>query len=289
MKNFLKKIYICLFSPKRICFFFGEKIYKSIIQLVLLSLIAITPFILTLSFNDRVSNSSYRHLENSLMENYNDINIKLQSGNLTGETGYAFLIDEAIVFINPNNEKLELNSVEYAPYHIIELKQDRVEVIFMNKVISSFTYSSYGIVDIDFTKINDDADYYEFDKFMAILNHALDSYQVGYIIGSSFTTLLDVFLTILLSSLILAVIVRIFNPLLPFAIRFKGALDSQVISVLCILLMLLFNFEPFRYIGMVLSAIYLIMTVIQAFKIEMAMKSQANSNLENKENKENKE
>lgn len=283
MKNFFKKIYICLFSPKRICFYFGEKIYISIIQLVLLSLIAITPFILTLSLNDSISNSSYDHLESSLMENYNDIDVKLEMGKLTGETSYAFLVDEAIVFINPTNEKLELNSIEYALFHVIELKQDSVEVLFMNNVVSSFTYSSYGIVDIDFNKINDDADHYEFDKFMAILNYAFDSYQVGYIVISGLVTLLDVFLTILLSSLILAVIVRLFNPLLPFAIRFKGALDSQLISLLCILLMLLFNFEAFRYIGIVLSAIYLIITVIQAFKIEMAMKSMANKNLEDKE------
>lgn len=277
MRSFFKKLYICLFSPKRICFYFGEKVYKSILQLLLLSLIAITPVILTLSFTERMGNDSYRVLEECLMEKYSEFDVAINDGVLEGEKSYAFITNEAIVYINPTGEELEYSSLDQMLYFVIELKKDNVEVSFMNSLVSSKTYEELNVTDLDFNKINE-ANYTEFDKFISILNQSFKSYKSGYVLVNSSLALLDVYLTIILSSLLLAIIVKFFNHNLPFVIRFKGALDSQVISLVFVLLMLLFNFEFLRYVGMLFAAVYLVITVIQVLKIEMVMKS-----FENKE------
>ena len=66
--KFFLKMYICLFEPRKIVFFIGEKLYKSFIQLFLLALIAISPFTISLIVKDGISDSSYNVLEEMLIE-----------------------------------------------------------------------------------------------------------------------------------------------------------------------------------------------------------------------------
>ena len=63
MVNFIKKIYICLFEPRKIGMFLHEKIKVSILQLLLVSLIAILPYTISMVVTDEISNSSYKIVE----------------------------------------------------------------------------------------------------------------------------------------------------------------------------------------------------------------------------------
>lgn len=277
MRNFFKKIYYCMFNPTKICFFFGEKIYKSILQLLILTLVAISPAIVSYSFTDRMSNESYRELEDYMMEVYSDFDVTLTDGKLEGEVSRAIMTNEAIVYVNPTEEPLELSSVDQTFYFVIELRQETVDVSIFGIVVQSKTYEELGVTELDFNKINE-ASYTEFDTFIYIVNQSFASVRVGYILINSVITLLDVYLTILLSALILALIVKLFARNMPFAIRFKGALDAQYISLVFMLLMLLFDFDVLRYGGILFSAIYFVITIIQTLKIEVVMKNMNNIN-----------
>ena len=270
MRSFFSKMYICLFEPRKMGVFLGEKLFKSFIQLLLLAIIAITPIIVSLSFRDGISNSSRDEIENYLITKSLDTDLLIKDNTLTGSKGLAFLIDEAILFLNPKDEKLTIDA-EYATYHIIEFNPKGVRVDFFNNQIFSKTYSELNVGEIDFSKI-EGADYLELSKLIDIINVCFNNVKVGWVIENSIIALFDLYLTLIISALVLAFLVKMVNPMIGFKFRFKAALDAQVISLLCLFLMMLLKAEFIRYIGVILSAIYLFIAMISIIRIEVQKK-----------------
>lgn len=267
MSSFIKKIYICLFEPRKLGLFFSERIIKSVLQLLLFALIAISPYIISLAVDNNISDSSRNYIEEKIMYDAKLTENKIINGKFDGESSTPFLINEAIVYFNPKNETFGL-PLEYATYHVIELREDMIVVSFLNNEIYKKSYVELGYDNIDFKKIID-ADYLELDRLISLINVAFASFHTEWTIINSAIILFDVFLTMLLSALILSFIVRIVNPIVGFKIRFKGALDAQFISLVFILIMLLFKEEFFRYVGITLSAIYLFIAMISIIRIEI--------------------
>lgn len=267
MKSFFQKIYICLFEPRKMGLFFGEKIFKSIIHILLFSLVVVLPYTLSLLVNNEISNKSYRSLEQYLMEESVNTDLQLTNGNLIGTQGVAFLINEAIIFINPLDESLEVDS-EYELYHVIELDSTGLNVSLFDKTIYSKNYVDLGAGDIDFRKI-EEADYIELDKLALLVNIGFINMKASYAVINSLMLYIDVIITVLFSALILAFIIKFINPFIGFKFRFKGALDAQFISLLCLFLMILFQSEVFRYAGIVLSSVYLFKAMLAIVRIEV--------------------
>jgi hypothetical protein len=247
--------------------FFGEKIFKSIIHIFLFSLIVMLPFTLSLIVNNDISNKSYRSLEQYLMEESINTDLQITNGNLIGTKGVAFLIEEAIIFINPLDEPLEVDS-EYELYHVIELNPTGLNVSLFDETIYSKSYVDLGVGEIDFRKI-EEADYIELDKMVSLVNIGFVNMKAQFIMINSLMLYIDIIITALFSALILAFIIKFINPFIGFKLRFKGALDAQFISLLCLLLMILFQSEVFRYIGIVLSSIYLFKAMLSIVRIEV--------------------
>ena len=247
--------------------FFGEKTFKSIIHILLFSLIVILPFTLSLLVNNEISNKSYRSIEQYLMEESVNTDLQITNGNLNGTKGVAFLIEEAILFINPLDEQLEVDS-EYELYHVIELNHTGLNVSLFDKSIYSKSYLDLGIGEIDFKKI-EEADYIELDKLTSLINIGFLNMKAQFIAINSLMLYIDVIITVLFSALILAFIIKFINPFIGFKFRFKGALDAQFISLLCLFLMILFQSEVFRYAGIVLSFIYLFKAMLAIVRIEV--------------------
>ena len=278
MRSFFSKIYICLFEPRKIGLFLGEKIIKSFIHLLLLAIIAVSPIVVSYCVRDGISNYSHNKIEDYLMTEIYETDLIIKDNTFTGSDELAFLLDETILFLNPNGKQLEIG-VEHISYHVIEFGQEEVSVEFLNNTIFSKKYSELNVGEIDFSKIAD-ADYLELDKLISIINVCFNNMKVGWVIESSIITLLDVYLTIIISALILAFLVKIFNPIIGFKFRFKGALDAQIIYLLCIFLMVLFRAEFIRYIGVILSAIYLFISMMAIVKIEVQKRAFHNRNKE---------
>lgn len=272
MKRFIKKIYICLFEPRKMGLYFGEKLYKSFLHVLLLTLIAILPVSISLAIRDGISNSSYESIETYLMEDSVGLDLKLSNGVLTGTKNFTIITDEAVLYVNPTGQDLKLQDlkldIEYLTLHVIEMTKEGVEVSLLNNVSYKKTYEELGQTKIDFSKIAE-ADYIELDKFISIINTSFNSVKVSWVIINSLILLFDMYITILFSALILAFIVRIANPIIGFRFRFKGALDAQFISVLCLFLMILFKASFFRYIGIILSTIYLFRAMLAIVRIEV--------------------
>ena len=168
MVNFIKKIYICLFEPRKIGMFLHEKIKVSIIQLLLVSLIAILPYTISMVVADEISNSSYKIVEKWVMEDSVDLDLEIKNGILSGSEDYTLLMNEAILYINPNDKELEL-SIDYVLFQVIEFGKESVKTKLFGNTISEKKYKELGITELDFVKIMEN-DYIEFDRFISIVN-----------------------------------------------------------------------------------------------------------------------
>ena len=267
MGSFFKKMYIFLFEPRKIGVFLGEKIYKAVIRLLLLALVAITPLIITYSVKSEISNTSKNEISDFLMVEFDNTDYIIEDGLFSGTDWEGILIEECVIILNPNNLPISL-SFEYMIYNIVEFSSIGMNVSFLNNTNYSKTYQELGVSQIDFRKI-ERADYIELDKFLNLVNIAFNEFKVLWTIENVVFNYLFVLFNVILTALILAFIIKMVNPIVTFKYRFKGALDCQVISLLSIFLTLLFNLEFIRFIGVVFSVIYLFIAMASIIRIEV--------------------
>lgn len=267
MRSFFRKMYICLFEPRMIGVFLGEKLYKSFLQLLLLTLIAISPLIVQTSLKNEISNASFDAIETQLMVNIKNTDLTIKNNTFSGSDGVAFFIEEAIIFLNPTNKSLKLNFDEEM-YHIIEFFSEGLKVTYFGNIVFSKTYDELGVEAIDFYKISR-ADYLELDKFINLVNIAFKEFKVIWTLENILFNFIFVYFNVILTALLLALIIRMVNPIIAFKYRLKGALDVQVISLLSILLTMLFDAEFIRYIGVIASVIYLFIAMVSIIRIEV--------------------
>lgn len=269
MSRFFNKIYICLAEPRKIGFFMPEKIWKSLIQLLLLAIIAISPVIVENAFKDRVSDSSKSYIEEVFVANRISNGLILKDGTLTGDEGLAFPVNEALIFINPNGEQLEKNEYEYLP--VIELATDKVNVYYLDILLYSLSYETIGVMNLSFEKMCN-VDYIEIEKFMMIINESFDEGRAYWATANSLLALFEIYLSIIVTALFLTLITSLVNKMVGFKFRFKGALDSQFIYLFFVLLANLFGILYIEYIGTILSIIYLIRALMSIVMIKVEKK-----------------
>lgn len=267
MRSFFKKMYIFLFEPRKIGVFLGEKMYKSILRLLLLALVAITPLIVSYAVKTEISSTSKNALAKFLMVEISETDFVIENGSFSGNDWEGVLIDECVIILNPNNMPISLSS-EYMIYHIVEFSSNGMSVSLLNNTMYAKTYQDLGVDKIDFSKI-EKADYIEFDKFLKLVNIAFNEFKVNWIIENTLFNYVFVIFNVFFTALVLAFIIKLVNPIVAFKYRFKGALDCQVISLLAILLMLLFNAEFIRFIGVILSVVYLFIAMASIIRIEV--------------------
>ena len=270
MKHFIQKMYICLFEPRKMGLFFGERLYKAFLHIFLCVLVAILPYSISLIVKDEVSNLSYDIIEEWIMENNVDVTLQLENGILSGNENYAYFINEGILFINPTDSVLNL-TLDESTYHVIEFGSEEINVYFFESVVFSKTYVELGVTELDFKKM-ENADYIEFDKFIYLINIAFENMKTSWVISNTVLIIFDIYLTAIISALLLGFIIKIFNPIIGYRFRFKAALDAQIVSIFFIFLMLLFDAEILRYIGIVFSCIYLVKAMLAIIRIEIKKK-----------------
>ena len=274
MNKFSKKVYICLFEPRKMGLYLGEKISRSILQLLLLCMIVISPLALKLLSQDEITTASREHVEDVLVENIDSNDAFIKDGQLTGSEGFAFVIDEGLVFINPNGESLELTSVEDVSSYIIEFNNQGVTVLFMNAVIHNKNYADFGEIEIDFSKIAD-ADYEELGKFLKVLNLTFEMYHDGWVLTNMIFSYLELLVMVIFYAFIMSLLVKMVNPLITQRFRFKGALDAQFIFLVFMLFAVLFKASYLRYVGMLFACMYLFraMSVIVRIEVKRALQN----------------
>ena len=267
MKALFRKIRICLFEPKKMGFYIGEKLYKSLLQLLLFSLIVIIPIIVEVSIQDTIGKGSYNAISEKLMF-HDDENLKLVDGKLTGSESFDFMIEEALVFINPLDQELVYSASEYAYFPVVEFKSDRVIVTVLNAEFLNVEYSLLNAKDVDFNKIAN-KDYVELDKFVDLVNVVFNYMRPVWIGANVVINLLEAYLMAVVSALVLAFFMGLFHINLQFKYRFKIALDAQFINLAFILLSILFNFEYITYLGMIFTAVYVTKAFAALVRIEV--------------------
>jgi hypothetical protein len=266
MKSFFRKIRICLFEPRKMGFYIGEKLHRSFLQLLLFSLIVITPLIVVVSIQDSISEKSYDLIADNLMR-HDDSTLSLSNGELTGGKSVAFHIEEGLIFINPLDQELKAsNNEDYYP--ILELRSDRVIVSFLNIDLMNLTYSQLEAKDIDFTKI-ENKDYVELDKFIVLVNDVFNYMRPVWIAGNVLLNLIQVYAMAVASALVLAFFMSFINLNISFKYRLKISLDAQFINLVFMLLALLFNFEYITYLGLIFTAIYITKAFMAIVRIEV--------------------
>ena len=266
MSNFRTKLRICLTEPRKLGFFMGEKKWKTLIQLFLVLLIALTPYLIKTSLITEISSSSKSYLETILMtENINE-DIKIIDGKLIGDETISVVLEEGIIFINPLNQTLVNDEYKYLP--IYNFHTDGVTISLLDVVLSELTYEELGYLNIDFNKIFD-SNYIEYYNFVGLINDSF-SHIKAYLVTLNFLSMLVVgYLSLILSASIIAFFGGMTNKLIAYRFRFKGALDAQFISVLFIFLAYLFNIQPLEYVGTAFSIIYFMRGLMSIVRIEV--------------------
>lgn len=274
MNKFSKKVYICLFEPRKMGLYLGEKISRSILHLLLLCMIVISPLALKLISQEEITIASREHIEDVLVENIDSYDAHIKNGQLSGSKGLSFAIEEGLVFINPNDEDLKLDNVEDVSSYIIEFNRQGVTVVFMNSVIHFNNYSDFGDIEIDFSKIAD-ADYEELGKFLKVLNLTFESYRDGWVLTNMLFAYFELFITVIFHAFIMSLLVKMVNPLIKQRFRFKGALDAQFIFLVFMLFAVLFKASYLRYVGMFFACMYLFraMSVIVRIEVKRALQN----------------
>lgn len=269
MSRFFNKLHICLVEPRKIGFFMPEKLWKSLIQLLLFSIIAISPVIIENVVNERVSESSKNYIQDVFMSKRIDNGLNLENGILTGDEGLAFVIEEAVIFINPNKEVLENDEYAYLP--VIELASDKVNVYYLDILLYSLEYEDIGVINLSFKKMCN-VDYIEFERFMSIINESFNEGKGYWATANSLLALFETYFSLIISALLLTLFSSIINKMIGFKYRFKGALDSQFIYLVFVLLSYLFNIVYIQYVGMILSIIYLFKALMSVVMIKVEKK-----------------
>ena len=81
-------------------------------------------------------------------------------------------------------------------------------------------------------------------------------------------------LSVLSSALILALFSGFVNDKIGFKFRFKVCIDAQLIYLLAIFMMILFDKYWIQFIGMALSAIYTVIALTRIVRIEVIRKEE---------------
>lgn len=255
MKKIGKKLYICLFDPRKIGFFLGEKIWKVVFQLILCTLIAVAPLALSLSLHKEISSVSRNEIKNTLVVIMHDSDLKLENGILTGTRGRYFYLEEFSLIINPDNS----NMIEYGNLdsYILEFGKTGINVYLMGRMIHTQKYAELGAENIDFIKIANDVDYVELDKFIKLVDTAFLTFHSSWVGIGYFTKVIEILARVLINALIISLLSKMFNPFLRQRYRFKASLDAQFIFLVFVLFDILFNANFMYIIGMFFSMTYL--------------------------------
>jgi hypothetical protein len=266
MSKFWTKLRICIADPRKLGFFMGEKKWKSLVQLFLFLILALTPYLIRLNVENEISSSSKEYLKTILMTEEIDYNIAISEGRLVGDGSLSIILDECIVFINPLNQILDNSNYEYLP--VFEFRENGIVVSLMGNIFGDYTYSELGYLNLNFNEIFD-SNFIEFNVFIALLNDLYGN-SMGYTNTISFiTTLVTNYILIIFSALVIALLGGMANKLVSYKFRFKGALDAQFISIVFIFLSHLFNILYLDLIGVFLSIIYFTRGVMSIVRIEI--------------------
>lgn len=253
MKNFGRKINTCLFEPRKIGLFLGEKFIKVIFQLILLSTVAILPFTVNLLFHDEISSSSRGEINEQLIVKTQQTDMVISDGVLSGSGYKVIYLDEFIVVLNPDDKKLE--GFEFDTY-IMDFGRDEVRIYLANICISEMKYIEFSNLNIDFSKIAE-KDYIESDMFIKFINKNFSKFRSSWVISKSIIKLAEVLFSVLINAFIITLLSKAANPFLRNKYRFKVSLDAQIIFLVSILLDCLFATDYIHIIGTILSMIYL--------------------------------
>lgn len=266
MSRFWTKLHICLAEPRKLGFFMGEKKWKSLLQLLLVLIVALVPYLIRISVNDEISSSSKTYIETILMTEQIDSQIAIVDGKLVGDESISIAIEEGVIFINPLDQKLENDDYKYLP--VFELREEGVRISLSNKVIKELTYFELGYLNIDFNKIFK-SNYIEFNILVSLVNDVYNQSK-AYMNAINFvSTVVINYVTLIFTASIIALFGGVINKLVAYKFRFKGALDAQFISIIFILLANLFNIAYIELIGIFFSIFYFMRGLMAIVRIEI--------------------
>jgi hypothetical protein len=266
MSKFWTKLRVCIAEPRKLGFFMGEKKWKSLVQLFLILILALTPYLIRLNINDVINISSEKYLKTVLMTEQIDYDIKIIDGKLVGNGCLSIATDECVVFINPLQQMLENDDNNYVP--VYEFREDGVLIRLSSGIIDEITYYELGCMNLDFNEIFD-SNYIEFNAFISVINDVYRSTKIYTNIIYFLSVLISSYISLIFSAVIIALFGGMANKVVSYKFRFKGALDAQFISIVFIFLASLFDIIYLELVGIFFSIIYFIRGLMSIVRIEI--------------------
>ena len=269
------KMFTCLFKPREIARYFNEKMYKSILLILVLTLISIIPYTISISVDSHLSGDAYSVVLNNIQENISQTDLEIKDHKLSGSKGIMIEGYSSIIVFNvlegtKISDEIYKMSFSYNTVPLVIFDTQKVEVYFWGIKVYESDYETLEFNDFSMAKVLKN-NYLEMDK----LFNALDQIHVKLTVKRVAYNSIMLYISRIISAFFLALLVTFLAKMLyyyiPFKIRYKVSLDSQMIAILFSMLYYMTSFTILIYAGEVLSFVFAVMALkkIVPLKIEI--------------------
>jgi len=250
------QIYICLTRPLEIGRFLLDRISRSVFTILFLIVLALTPYVVSLSIADAPNHDNYNVISESMMSSGDDFTLKIENGILTGDKALSFSLDDTNLLIAPNNEQYHYSNIYDELTPLLTYEKEKVTVKVLGAEIYSKSYSDMEIKEIDFTKIMNE-DYLEMNKFFESLTEVFNDVHVSWVTYYSIQAFFEIVFMSFMGAWCLSVLARIFKRGMNRQFGFKIGLDCQPIMIFSVFIAYLCGTYWIQYIGSALSTVFL--------------------------------
>ena len=244
----MEKIINIICHPSLIVLYFKDKIYQ-IILLALSFYIVLVGILALYAYTDKYYNYEYVSDLTKLVSSYNEeMDLEYKDSNLSGSS-YVISKDEAcLVFM-----KDVVSNPEYSIFLVF--KEDRVVYYYQSVRRFELKYSNLGISDFTFKDIQDNNLTARaklstiIDKTLMLANPIAQTYSL---VSSAINLAFLYFM-----SFLIAMLISFFtNPAIEFKYRISICLYDSIIFFVVLLFGLLFNISWFKYVAILMPAVY---------------------------------
>lgn len=242
------KIINIICHPSFIVLYFKDKIYK-IILLALSFFIVLVGILALYSYTDKYYNHEYVNDLTKLVANYKEeLDLEYNDSKLSGSS-YVISKDEAcLVFL-----KDVAASQDYAIFLVF--KEDRVVYYYESVIRYELEYKSLGLSNFTFKDIQDN-NYTSQAKLSIIIDKTLELANPLAQTYSLLSNAVNLAFLYFMSILIAMMVSFFVNPAIEFKYRINICIYDSIIFFVVMLFGLLFNITWFKYIALLMPAIY---------------------------------
>lgn len=254
------KLKIVLFNPRFIGLYVRENIIKTLVTLLITTLLVLIPTFVELGVKDKVS-SEFQNFIIEVTANEKISDTYIRDGVLYTEDEYEF---DGYYFNILIGKEVDVANIESKYTKKLLFDTDSIKFYISNVEFYSITYNEIDLLDFDFGLIKSN-DILTVNQYINIFNDLFNENKILISSAFAFIYTFELVFVVFMSALTMTIISYIFsnrnNNHMPFGFRYKNALNCQYIYLFFILLSSLYGVEELQFIGNIAMAVYVVIAI----------------------------